>query len=102
MFFINLHVILTKIIILHGMLSGALPRILIMFFSAVLEKEMVLMVPPGYIMFEEVTKGPLIYGVRKSFFVKSETSHKNYTAMKEILGKNQDVDVMEKVLPFLK
>ena len=58
--------------------------------------------PPGYMLIEKVVKGPLCFGIRKSLFIKSESSKVAYEKCKSLLEKDgKDVAQMCHVLAKL-
>jgi hypothetical protein len=66
------------------------------------EKDTVYYIPPGYVVIEKGLQGPLIYGVRKSVFLKTPANATNYNLAKGLLnGAGKDVSKMEAVKKLL-
>ncbi len=72
------------------------------FFSCTLKAGDLFWVPMGVFMAERVIAGPLIYGVRKSYFVKSASGAKNMKALADALIKDgKDCARMLQIIPLL-
>ena len=55
-------------------------------FRCVMEAPSALLVPQGWLLMERSVKGPLIFGMRKSFFVVGDDAQKEYTCAGMSLG----------------
>lgn len=72
------------------------------FFSCTLSAGDLFWVPMGCFTAEQGLSGPLIYGVRKSYFVKSAFGAKHVKAVSDLMVKDgKDVSRMAQIVPLL-
>ena len=69
------------------------------FLKCTLVKGEVLYIPQGWYVLELATKGPLCYGVRKSFLIDTVEGKTSYIKAKDMFAKDgRDVDKMMEIL----
>ena len=68
-----------------------------------MKKDELLYLPTGWLVFERVKEGALTYGIRKSFFLKTESARANYVMSKQLLAKQgADIANMELISDQMK